>query len=155
MLVCKAPVDTASHGKWKYGGKGINFNFYLETAYDISSMESIGNFSIVLIDRKSMPPKMFLSPSFLLWALAPLQIPTSLHEGPFFCFMQFLFLIWVSIFSYKAPTRGHYDRTWALGVANMWLCFMNGSMIEHNGLGITHFSVDISKSWLLVGMLEY
>ena len=53
--------------------------------------------------------------------------------------------IWVSIFSYKAPTKGHYDRTWALGVANMRVCFMNGSMIEHDGLGITCFSVDILK----------
>ena len=82
---------------------------------------------------------------FLLWALSPLQIPTSLCEGPFFYFMQFLFLIWVSIFSYKGPTRGHYAHTWALGVANMRVCFMNGSMIEHDGLRITYFSVDILK----------
>ena len=59
--------------------------------------------------------------------------------------MQFLFWIWVSIFSYKAPTKGHYDRIWALGVANIRVCFMNGSMIEHDGLGITCFSVDILK----------
>ena len=44
--------------------KGINFNFCLGTAYDISSMESIGNFSIILVDRKRMPPKMFLSLNF-------------------------------------------------------------------------------------------
>ena len=144
MLLCRAPVDTVSHWKWKYGGKGINFILCLGTAYDISSMESIGNYSIILVDRKSMPPKVFYL-SFSLWALAPLQIPTSLCEWPFFYFMQFLFLFWVSIFSYKAPTKGHYDRTWALGVANMWVCFMNGSMIEHNGLGITFFSVDILK----------
>ena len=85
-----------------------------------------------------MPPKMFLS-------LAPLQIPTSLREGPFFYFMQFLFLIWVTIFSYIAPTRGHYDHTWALGVANMRVCFMNGLMIGHDGLGIAFFIVDILK----------
>ena len=64
-------------GKYWYGGqlwirlamesesmveKGINFNFCLGTAYDISSMESIGNYSIILVDRKSMPPKIcFLS----------------------------------------------------------------------------------------------
>ena len=125
--------------------KGINFNFCLGTAYDMSSMESIGNYLIVLVDRKSMPPKMFSSLSFLIWALAPVQIPTPLCEGPLFYFMQFLFLIWVSIFSYKAPTRGHYDHTWALGVANMRVCFINGSMIEHDGLGITFFSVDILK----------
>ena len=83
--------------------------------------------------------------NFSLWALAPLQIPTSLCEGPFFYFMQFLFWIWVSIFSYKAPTKGHYDRIWALGVANIRVCFMNGSMIEHDGLGITYFSIDILK----------
>ena len=94
--------------------------------------------------EKYASQNVFIS-QFLLWALAPLQIPTSLREGPFFYFMQFLFLIWVSIFSYKAPTRGHYDRTWALGVANMRVCFMNGSMIEHDGLGITYFSVDILK----------
>ena len=32
---------------------------------------------------------------------------------------------------------------------------MNGSMIEHDGLGITLFSVDILKDMLLVDMLEY
>ena len=41
--------------------KGINFIFSLGTAYYISSMESIGNCSIIFVDRKSMPPKMFLS----------------------------------------------------------------------------------------------
>ena len=64
--------------------KGINFIFYLGTTYDISSMESIGNYSIIFVDKKSMPPKIFLSLSFSLWALAPLQIPTSLCEGPLF-----------------------------------------------------------------------
>ena len=42
-------------------------------------------------------------------------------------------------------TKGHYDRTWALDVANILVCFMNGLMVEHNGLGITFFSVDILK----------
>ena len=125
--------------------KGINFIFCLGTGYDISSMESIGNYSIVFVDRKSMPPKMFLSLSFSLWALAPLQIPTSLREGPFYLLYAIFIFTWVSIFSYKAPTKGHYDRTWALGIANMRVCFMNGSMIEHNGPGITCFIVDILK----------
>ena len=39
--------------------KGINFIFCLGTAYDISSMESIGNYSIIFVDKKSMPLKMF------------------------------------------------------------------------------------------------
>ena len=63
----------------------------------------------------------------------------------FLLLMQFLFWIWVPILSYKAPTKGHYDCIWALGVANIRVCFMNGSMIEHDGLGITCFSVDILK----------
>jgi hypothetical protein len=107
-------------------------------------MESIGNYSIIFVDRKSMPPKMFYL-SFSLWALAPLQIPTSLCEGPFYLLYAIFIFIWVSIFSYKAPTKGHYDHTWALDVANMRVCFMNGSMIEHDGLGITFFIVDILK----------
>ena len=32
-----------------------------------------------------------------------------------------------------------------MGVANIWVCFMNGSMFEHDVLGITYFSVDILK----------
>ena len=41
--------------------KGINFNFCFGNAYDISSMESVGNYSVVFVDRKSMPLKIFLS----------------------------------------------------------------------------------------------
>ena len=125
--------------------KGINFIFCLGTAYDVSSMESVGSsksFSLV--------GKVYLSKCFYLSIFA---LSSGTSTNPYFplrrafllLFMQFLFLIWVSIFSYKAPTRGHYDRTWALGVANMRVCFMNGSMIEHDGLGITYFSVDILK----------
>ena len=94
---------------------------------------------------KACLSKCFYLSFFWLWALAPLQIPTSLCEEPFFYFMQFLFFIWISIFSYKAPTRRHYDRTWSLGVANMRVCFMNGLMIGHDGLGIAFFIVDILK----------
>ena len=32
-----------------------------------------------------------------------------------------------------------------MGVANIRVCLMNGSMVEHDGLGITYFSVDILK----------
>ena len=144
MLVWKATVDSASHGLWKFGGKGINFILCLGTAYDISSMESVGNLKSFSLVGKVYLPKSFIS-QFKLWALAPLQIPTSLYEGPFFYLCNFYFWIWVSIFSYKAPTRKHYDRTWALGVTNIRVCFMNGSMVEHDGLGITYFSIDILK----------
>ena len=40
--------------------KGISFIFYLETTYDISSMESIENYSIVFVDRKCMPHKQMI-----------------------------------------------------------------------------------------------
>ena len=43
VLVWRAPVDTASHGLWKNGGKEINFTFCLGTTYDVSSMEDNGN----------------------------------------------------------------------------------------------------------------
>ena len=41
--------------------KGINFKFCLGTAYDISTMESVGNYSVVLVDGKSMPLKKIIS----------------------------------------------------------------------------------------------
>ena len=47
----------ASRGMWKNCGKGINFIFCLGTAYDISSMRSVGNYSVVFVDGKSMPLK--------------------------------------------------------------------------------------------------
>ena len=145
MLVWKEPVDTVSHGKWKYGEKWINFNFCLGTAYDISSMESVGNYSVVFVDGKSMPPKIFssLNLSFELSHLYKSLLLSA--KGLSIYFMQFFIFIWVSIFSYKAPTREHYDHTCAFDVANVRVCFMNGSMIEHDGLGITFFSVDILK----------
>ena len=39
--------------------KGIKFIFGLGTAYDISNMKIIGNYLIIFVNRKSMPPKMF------------------------------------------------------------------------------------------------
>ena len=45
----------------------------------------------------------------------------------------------------KEPTRGQYDRTYVLGVTNIRVCFMNGSMFEHDGIGVTYFSIDILK----------
>src|SRR5215216_790782 len=75
------------------GEKGINFIFCLGTAYDISSMESIGNYSIVFVDRKSMPPKMFYLYLFRfeLWQLYKSLLPSV--KGISIYFMQFLFLL--------------------------------------------------------------
>ena len=144
MLVWSAPMDTVSHGKWKMVEKGINFIFCLGTAYHISSMESIGNYSIIFVDRKIMPPKMFYLYFFALSSGTSTDPYFPLRRAFLFTLCNIIF-IWVSIISYKARTKGHYDCTSALGVANMWVCFMNGSMTEHDGLGITCFSIDILK----------
>ena len=73
--------------------KGINFIFCLGIAYDISSMESIGNYSIIFIDRKSMPPEMFYLYLFHseLWHLYKSLLPSM--KGLSIYFMQFLFLL--------------------------------------------------------------
>ena len=76
--------------------KGINFILCLGTAYDVSSMESIGNYSVVFIDGKSMPPKFFIS-QFQLRALAPLQILASLCEGPIYLLYE-IYIFYLSLY---------------------------------------------------------
>ena len=73
--------------------KGINFIFCLGTAYDISSMESIGNYSIIFVDRKSMLREMFYLYLFRfeLWHLYKSLLPSG--KGLSIYFMQFLFLL--------------------------------------------------------------
>ena len=93
---------------------------------------------------KAYHPKCFISIFFALSSGTSTNPYFPLRRAFLFTLCNFIF-IWVSIFSYKAPTKGHYDRTWALDVANMRVCFMNGSMIEHNGLGITCFSINILR----------
>ena len=66
--------------------KGINFIFYLRTTYDISSMESVGNYSVVFVDGKSMP----LKKNYLSWPLYKSLLPSA--KGLSIYFMQFLFL---------------------------------------------------------------
>ena len=46
--------------------KGINFNLCLGTTYDISSMESILNYSVVFVDGKNTPLKIFSFSQFKL-----------------------------------------------------------------------------------------
>ena len=72
--------------------KGIKFNFCLRTAYDISSMESIGNYSIIFIHRKSMAPKIFSLYLFRfeLWHLYKSLLPTM--KGLYFTICNFYFL---------------------------------------------------------------
>ena len=140
----EAPVDTTSHGKWKlWWKKEYNLFSVWEPPMMYLAWKMLGcskSFSLV---GKVCLSKIFLSLnfSFELWHLYKSLLPST--KGLSIYFMQLLF--WDSIFSFKAQTKGHYDRTWALGIANMRVCFMNGSMIEHDGLGITYFSVDILK----------
>ena len=81
--------------------KGINFIFCWEPPMIYLAWKVLGALSHFRRWEKYTSQNVFIS-QFLLWAMAPLQIPTSLCEGPFFYFMQFLFWIWVSIFSYKS-----------------------------------------------------
>ena len=124
--------------------KGTNFIFCLGTAYGISSMESVRNSESFSLVEWIHLPKCFYLKFFALSSGTSTNPYFPLRRAFLLLYAIFIF-IWVSILSYKAPTKGHYDRTWALGVANMRVCFMNGSMFEHDGLGITYFSVDILK----------
>jgi hypothetical protein len=124
--------------------KWINFIFCLGTPMIYLAWKVFGTTRSFSLTRKACLSKYFylLFFCFELWHLYKSLLPSA--KGQSILIMQFLFF-WVSIFSYKAPTKGHYDHTWALDVANMRVCFMNGSMIEYDGLGITFFSVDILK----------
>jgi hypothetical protein len=72
--------------------KGINCIFFLGTAYDIYSMESVGNYSVIFIDERSMPlkKKLSLNLSFELWHLCKSLLPSA--KGLSIYFIQFLFL---------------------------------------------------------------
>ena len=88
---------------------------------------------------------MFLSLIFRfeLWHLYKSLLPSA--KGLSFTLCNFYFEFESPSSLIKAPTRGHYDHTCALDVANVRVCFVNGSMIKHYGLGIAFFSVDILK----------
>ena len=133
--------------------KGINFIFCLGTAYDFLAWRILGTLSRFRWQEKHATQNISIS-QFKPWALATLQINASLCERPFY--LHYAKKIWVSIFTYKAPTTEHYNHTWALGEANIWMCCMNGSMIEYNGLGIAFFSIDILKEHCcLLAWFEY
>ena len=91
--------------------KGINFIFYLGTAYDISSMESVGMLQVVFIGGMDTPPK-FLYLYFFrfeLWHLYKSLLPSA--KGLSFTLCIFTFEIESPFSLIKAPTRGQYDRT--------------------------------------------
>ena len=59
--------------------KGINFIFCLETAYDISSMESVGMLQVIFVGGTDTPPKnVFISIIFRfeLWHLYKSLLPS-------------------------------------------------------------------------------
>ena len=72
--------------------KGINFIFCLGTAYDISSMERVGNSkSFSLVGRIHLPKCFYLYLfRFELWHLYKSLLPSA--KGLSIYFMQFLFL---------------------------------------------------------------
>ena len=91
--------------------KGINFIFCLGTAYDISSMESVGNSKSFSLVGKAHLPKNFISKFFAL--------SSGTSTNPYFPLRRaFLLLYAIFIFEFespssliKAPTRRQYDRT--------------------------------------------
>ena len=91
--------------------KGINFIFCLGTAYDISSMESVGMLKVIFVGVMDTPPKMFLSLFFRfeLWHLYKSLLPST--KGLSFTLCNFYFEFESPSFLIKAPTRRHYDRT--------------------------------------------
>ena len=87
-----------------------------------------------------MPPKIVLSLNFCfeLRHLYKSLLPSA--KGLSFTLCNFIFEF-ESLSSFtKAPTRRH--------VVNMRVSFMNGSRIEHDGLGITYFSIAILKDMI-------
>ena len=71
--------------------KGVNFILCLGTAYDVSSMESIGNYWLFLLRGKAcLSKKLSLNFSFELWHLYKFLLPSA--KGLSIYFMQFLFL---------------------------------------------------------------
>ena len=90
--------------------EGINFIFYLGTAYDISSMESIGNSKSFLLVGKVCLPKCFYLSIFAL--------RSGTSTNPYFPVRRaFLLLYAIFILNIespssltKAPTRKQYDR---------------------------------------------
>ena len=86
---------------------------------------------------------MFLSLIFRfeLWHLYKSLLPSA--KGLSFTLCNFYFESPSSLI--KAPIRRQCDRAQVLDVVNIRVCLMNGSMFEHDGIGITFFSVDILK----------
>ena len=145
MLVWRATMDTTSHGKWKLGGKRnkLYFLFGNRLGY-IYAWKVLGTLSRFRWWDGYTSQNVFISKFFAL--------SSGTSTNPYFPLRRAFLLLYAIFFEFdspssliKAPTRRQYDRTRVLDIANMRVCFMNGSMVEHDGLGIAYFSVDILK----------
>ena len=91
--------------------KGINFILCFGTAYDLYSMESIGNNLIIFLTGKACHPKCFYLYlfHFELWHLYKSLLPSA--KGLSFTLCNFYFKFESPSSLTKAPTRRQYDRT--------------------------------------------
>ena len=86
--------------------KGINFIFCLGTAYDISSMESVGKYKSFLLVGKAYLPKCFYLYVFRfeLWHLYKSLLPSA--KGLYFTLCNFYFLFESSFSLIRHQLRG-------------------------------------------------
>ena len=91
--------------------KGINFNFCLGTAYDISSMQSVGNSKSFSLVGKVCLSKFYYRSIFALSSGTSTNTYFPLQRA-FLLLYAILFFEFESPSSLtKAPTRSQYDRT--------------------------------------------
>ena len=84
--------------------KGINFIFCLGTAYDISSMESVGNSKSFSLVGRTHLPNVFISKFFAL--------SSGTSTNPYFPLRRaFLLLYAFFIFEFESPTSLIKERT--------------------------------------------
>ena len=91
--------------------KGINFIFCLGTAYDISSMESVGNSKSVSLVGKAHLPKCFYLSIFALSSSTSTNSYFPLRRAFLLLYAIFIFEFESPYSLIKAPTRRKYDRT--------------------------------------------
>ena len=123
----------------------INLFSIWEPPMKCFAWEIIGNSRSCSLTGKACLSKYFFSiiSHNELWHIK--QIHASLCEGPIYLLLCNFYFLESPSSLIKAPIGEHYGHVCALSIANIRVCFMNGSMIGHDGLGITFFSVDILK----------
>ena len=89
-------MDTASHGSESMVEKGINFIFCLGTAYDISSMESVGSPKSFSLVGKVCHSKCFY---FSMFALS-----SSTSTIPYFPLRRAFLLLYAIFILFESPS---------------------------------------------------